>query len=117
MLTAFAVPRKRKAVDDRVYLVHADELKFDMYGPNPDAQIVKVSLIAYVIPLVFLMAGLVIGQNVLGSDGWAAGLGVGLLAVGLLVVRLIDKRLGGKPCWKPKLIKVFEEMPHPLNDD
>ena len=41
MLTAFAVPRKRKAVDDRVYLVHADELKFDMYGPNPDAQIVK----------------------------------------------------------------------------
>ena len=46
----------------------------------PDAQVVKVSLIAYVIPLVFLMAGLVIGQNVLGSDGWAAGLGVGLLA-------------------------------------
>ena len=41
MLTAFAAPRKRKAVDDRVYLVHADELKFDMYGPNPDAQIVK----------------------------------------------------------------------------
>lgn len=25
----------------QVYLVHADELKFDMYGPNPDAQIVK----------------------------------------------------------------------------
>lgn len=83
----------------------------------PDAQVVKVSLIAYVIPLVFLMAGLVIGQNVLGSDGWAAGLGVGLLAVGLFVVRLIDKRLGGKPGWKPKLIKVFEEMPHPLNDE
>ena len=44
MLTAFAVPRKRKAVDDRVYLVHADELKFDMYGPNPDAQIVGATL-------------------------------------------------------------------------
>ena len=41
MLTAIAAPRKRKAVDNRVYLVHADELKFDMYGPNPDAQIVK----------------------------------------------------------------------------
>ena len=38
-----AAPGKktRKAVDDRVYLVHADELKYDMYGPNPDAQIVK----------------------------------------------------------------------------
>ena len=67
--------------------------------------------------LIFLMVGLVIGQNVLGSDGWAAGLGVGLLAVGLLIVRLIDKKLGGKPGWKPKLIKVFEEMPHPLNDE
>ena len=30
MLTAIAAPRKRKAVDNRVYLVHADELKFDM---------------------------------------------------------------------------------------
>ncbi|MCE6985010.1 hypothetical protein EI534_48205, partial [Pseudomonas frederiksbergensis] len=28
-------------MDNRVYLVHADELKFNMYGPNPDAQIVK----------------------------------------------------------------------------
>ena len=33
--------RRKKAVDNRVYLVHADELKFDMYGPNPDAQIAK----------------------------------------------------------------------------
>lgn len=42
-IAASAAPRKRarKAVDDRVYLVHADELRYDMYGPNPDAQIVK----------------------------------------------------------------------------
>ena len=33
--------RRAKAKDDRVYLIHSDELKFDMYGPNPDAQIVK----------------------------------------------------------------------------
>ena len=26
---------------DRVFLVHADELKFDQFGPIPDAQIVK----------------------------------------------------------------------------
>ena len=83
----------------------------------PDAQIVKVSLIAYVIPLVFLMAGLVIGQNVLGTDAWAAGLGIGLMAAGLLVVRLIDKRLGGRPDWKPRRVNVFQEMPHPLTDE
>lgn len=43
-LTVFAAPRKKtkkKAVDDRVYLIHADELRYDQYGPNPDAQIVK----------------------------------------------------------------------------
>ncbi len=83
----------------------------------PDAQVVKVSLIAYVIPLVFLMIGLVIGQNVLGTDAWAAGLGIGLMAAGLLVVRLIDKRLGGRPGWKPRLVNVFQEMPHPLTDE
>lgn len=33
--------RKRKPTDERVYLIHADELKYDTYGPNPDAQIVK----------------------------------------------------------------------------
>ena len=30
-----------KQVDTRVYLRHADELKYDEYGPNPDAQIAK----------------------------------------------------------------------------
>lgn len=33
--------RRRPVVDERVYLEHADELRFDTYGPNPDAQIVK----------------------------------------------------------------------------
>lgn len=34
--------RHRKIVgDNRIYLIHADELKFDQFGPNPDAQIVK----------------------------------------------------------------------------
>ena len=83
----------------------------------PDAQVVKVSLIAYVIPLVFLMVGLVIGQNVLGTDGWAAALGLGLMAVSFVIVRLMDRRLGGRPNWKPKLIQVMEQMPHPLTDE
>lgn len=33
--------KKKKATDERVYLQHADELRYDMYGLNPDAQIVK----------------------------------------------------------------------------
>ncbi len=83
----------------------------------PDAQVVKVSLIAYVIPLAGLMIGLVIGQNVLGTDLWAAVLGIALLGAGLLAVRLLDRHLGRKPNWKPRLVKVMEEMPHPLNEE
>ena len=30
-----------KQVDERIYLVHADELYYDIYGPHPDAQIAK----------------------------------------------------------------------------
>lgn len=44
LLTAVAAPRQRgrkAVVDDRVYLIHSDVLKYDMMGPNPDAQIAK----------------------------------------------------------------------------
>jgi lipopolysaccharide export system protein LptA len=43
LLSSWGAPRKRKKVreDNKVYLIHADELRYDIYGPNPDAQIVK----------------------------------------------------------------------------
>jgi len=42
-LQAFLAPRKtrKKPVDNKVYLLHADELRYDMAGLNPDAQIAK----------------------------------------------------------------------------
>ena len=44
LLGSVSEQKRRKAtriVDDKVYLIHADVLKYDMYGPNPEAQIVK----------------------------------------------------------------------------
>lgn len=44
LLGSVSAQKRRKAtriVDDKVYLIHADVLKYDMYGPNPEAQIVK----------------------------------------------------------------------------
>ena len=79
----------------------------------PDAQIVKVSLIAYVIPLVFLMAGLVIGQNILGTDAWAAGLGIGLMAVGLLIVRLGPPGACPAGCSRPSFPRSPRKRPVP----
>ena len=44
LIASVAVPRggkKRQKSDERVYLVHSDELKYDQFGNNPNAQIVK----------------------------------------------------------------------------
>src|SRR5574344_255427 len=41
LLHAVTAPRKRKIPSERVYLNHSDELRYDMFGNNPGAQIVK----------------------------------------------------------------------------
>ena len=43
LVQAMQAPRRnaKRPKGDRVYLLHADELKYDMFGNNPDAQIVK----------------------------------------------------------------------------
>ena len=44
LVQAMQAPRKhtkKRPQGERVYLLHADELRYDMYGNNPDAQIVK----------------------------------------------------------------------------
>ena len=44
LVQAMQAPRKhtkKRPQGERVYLLHADELRYDMYGKNPDAQIVK----------------------------------------------------------------------------
>ena len=43
LVQAMLAPKKKskRPKGDRVYLLHANELRYDMYGSNPDAQIVK----------------------------------------------------------------------------
>lgn len=44
LVQAMQAPRKKhkkRLEGERVYLLHADELRYDMFGRNPDAQIVK----------------------------------------------------------------------------
>ena len=33
--------KAKKNVDEKVHLIHSDELRFDHYGDNPEAQIAK----------------------------------------------------------------------------
>ena len=77
----------------------------------PDAKIVKVSLIAYIIPLIGLLLGLLIGQTLLNNDLWAAVIGLIGLAAGVLTARIFDRKLGAQKSWQPKLLSVY----HPDN--
>ena len=72
----------------------------------PDAKIVKVSLIAYIIPLTGLLIGLLIGQALLKTDIWAAVFGLAGMGCGILITRMLDRRLGTKASWQPKLLEV-----------
>lgn len=40
-----AGPKKKARADERVDMIHSDELYYDMYGPNPTAQIVKGNVV------------------------------------------------------------------------
>jgi sigma-E factor negative regulatory protein RseC len=73
----------------------------------PDSKVVKASALAYMIPLAGLLAGLIAGSELFsGSD--AAMLISGLLCmfISWLGLRLIDKHLGRKKEWKPRVIAV-----------
>lgn len=81
----------------------------------PDAKIVRASALAYVVPLVGLMAGLLIGQNVFGSDTAAAVGGLIGLGVCWLIMHFLDRKMGSKVAWQPKLIAVHKEEKHDGN--
>ncbi|MHC1785965.1 MAG: SoxR reducing system RseC family protein [Christensenellales bacterium] len=73
----------------------------------PDAQVLKASLLSYLVPLLGLLAGLFAASALSGQEDWAMVLGgiLGLaLSVGLL--KLTDKRLGRQRAWQPHITAV-----------
>ena len=65
LLPALAQKKVKTAApqtDDRVYLVHSDELRYDQFGPVPDAQTADVE------------SGLVVqAEELLDDDAWLHG--------------------------------------------
>ena len=75
----------------------------------PQGQVLKASLLAYVVPAVLLIAGIAVGLEGLHSEAAAALLGVGMMALSYLLLKLMEKRLGKDPAWRPRVIAVREE--------
>ena len=75
----------------------------------PEKQVLKASLLAYLIPLVMLLAGLALGSALFDREAlWAI---TGILCMGLswLILRLIDKNMRRREKWRPKIVTVHEE--------
>lgn len=76
----------------------------------PDAQVLKISLITYLVPLLGLLVGLWLGTVLFpGSEAAVMATGLILLALAFGGVKLIDRRLGRKAAWKPRLLRVIPE--------
>ena len=70
----------------------------------PENQVFKASLLAYAVPLLLLIAGLVAGNALALSDIWSLVLAVAGLAAGYALVRMAEKHLRTLKEWRPTVI-------------
>ena len=74
----------------------------------PDKTVIRASLIAYIMPLSFLLLGLIAGtalfpgQETGGIIGALAGLGISLL-----LLKTTEKKRARKPGWNPEVIEIL----------
>jgi len=75
----------------------------------PEKQVLKASLLAYVIPLLMLLAGLALGLKLFRKETWAALLGIGCMGASWFVLRLIDRRMRARAGWHPRIVAVHTD--------
>lgn len=79
-----------------------DRVAVDM----PDAKVFRVSLLVYAVPLAGLVAGMLLGYYLLGTDTACALCGIALMAVSYLILHFIDKRVKRTGKYTPELVAV-----------
>ncbi len=74
----------------------------------PDARVLKVSALTYLLPLAGLIAGLSLGMTLFPAQDFLtlAG-GLAGLALSLSLLKLIDRRLAGSKNWQPRITAVY----------
>lgn len=82
----------------------------------PDAHFMGAMGLAYGLPLILFLGGLAAGYLLSGhSEGWAiTGSFIGL-GVSLVMLKLNEKRISGKPEWTPRVDGVYKDRP-PMDD-
>lgn len=74
----------------------------------PQGQVLKASLLAYVLPLALLLAGVTCGA-LLGSEIAGAAVGIAAMLLAFLILRAYEKKLKKQTEWQPKIVRVLED--------
>ena len=75
----------------------------------PDKQVLKASMLAYVVPLLLLLLGLWLGSLLFRSELWGALCGILLMALSWVILRWTERRMQQKRIWQPHIVAVHEE--------
>ena len=75
----------------------------------PDRQVVKASMLAYALPLAALLLGMLAGRALFDGEGPMALCGVGCMAAAWLALRVIDRAMGKKRAWQPRILAVHQK--------
>ena len=75
----------------------------------PEGQVLKASMLAYVLPLLMLLGGIALGSVIFEKEALWAVTGIVCMGLSWLVLRMIEKRMRNRSVWQPKIVLVHEE--------
>ena len=80
----------------------------------PEGQVLKASLLAYVMPLLMLLGGIALGSALFEKEILWAATGLVCMGVSWFILRLIERYMKKKSRWQPKVVNVYGEGETPL---
>ena len=79
----------------------------------PEGQVLRASLLAYVIPLAMLLLGLWVGSLLFEKEALWALCGIGCMLLSWFALRAVDRAVRSRAGWSPRIVRVHEEEETP----
>lgn len=74
----------------------------------PDAKVLKASALTYLVPLTGLILGLILGTEIFPAEEVKVlMMGFAGMATGLVILKLVDRKLGHSEKWQPHIVAVY----------
>lgn len=70
-------------------------------------RLVQASLLAYAVPLVLLIAGVMLGSRI--ADWVGLVVGVAACGIGYLILRVVEKRTKDKHSFQPRMTRILDD--------